>query len=419
MTKERIPLQKSGPQTVKIKNTEVRIYRQKCRGHVQHLVSYYVAGRRVRKGFFSASEAKEHARKAATLIEAGKMGVLRMTDSKAETAVHAERLIAATGVPLISAIEEWLAARSALAGKCSIIAAANEYAERHGSRITEATVPVLFPEFIQDKGRAGFSHDYLGSLRLHLRPFAERFRVNISTIRTNDVNDYLRSLDVAPRTRNNTLTSLKTFFTWARDIKGALPKNTPTEAEPIEKVKSKGGAIGILRPAQLAKLLAAADNPERKVFASLAAFTGLRAEELNRVQWPDIQVERGFIEVRAENAKTAARRLVPIVPALASWLRPHLTSKNKGRLFSSPRYAEHFTVWARKVIGEWPQNAMRHSFISYRLATTQSAAQVALEAGNSAQIIFKHYRELVTPAEAEEWFSIAPVNVIHMKKRAV
>jgi hypothetical protein len=30
----------------------------------------------------------------------------------------------------------------------------------------------------------------------------------------------------------------------------------------------------------------------------------------------------------------------------------------------------------------------------------------ALEAGNSASIILKHYRELTTPEVAEKWFSI-------------
>jgi hypothetical protein len=47
-------------------------------------------------------------------------------------------------------------------------------------------------------------------------------------------------------------------------------------------------------------------------------------------------------------------------------------------------------------------------FISYRIAIVQSADQVALEAGNSASIIFKHYRELTTPEVAEKWFSILP-----------
>jgi hypothetical protein len=41
-------------------------------------------------------------------------------------------------------------------------------------------------------------------------------------------------------------------------------------------------------------------------------------------------------------------------------------------------------------------------------ADVQSAAQVALEAGNSPQIIFQHYRELVRPKEAKSWFSIEP-----------
>lgn len=34
--------------------------------------------------------------------------------------------------------------------------------------------------------------------------------------------------------------------------------------------------------------------------------------------------------------------------------------------------------------------------------------QVALEAGNSAAIIFKHYRELVRAEEAKRWFEIEP-----------
>jgi hypothetical protein len=33
---------------------------------------------------------------------------------------------------------------------------------------------------------------------------------------------------------------------------------------------------------------------------------------------------------------------------------------------------------------------------------------VTLEAGNSPQMIFQHYRELVRPADAKTWFSIAP-----------
>jgi hypothetical protein len=51
---------------------------------------------------------------------------------------------------------------------------------------------------------------------------------------------------------------------------------------------------------------------------------------------------------------------------------------------------------------------MRHSFITYRLAAVKSADHVALEAGNSPSIIFKHYRELATEEQAAEWLGLLP-----------
>ena len=59
----------------------------------------------------------------------------------------------------------------------------------------------------------------------------------------------------------------------------------------------------------------------------------------------------------------------------------------------------------------WKHSALRHSFISYRLAAVQNTAPVALEAGNSPQIVFRHCRELVRPMEAERWFAVTPASV--------
>ena len=68
----------------------------------------------------------------------------------------------------------------------------------------------------------------------------------------------------------------------------------------------------------------------------------------------------------------------------------------------------------------WKQNALRHSFITYRVAGTQDVNKVALEAGNSAQMIFRHYRELATPEQAGTWFAIMPneaTNIVAMPTR--
>jgi hypothetical protein len=57
---------------------------------------------------------------------------------------------------------------------------------------------------------------------------------------------------------------------------------------------------------------------------------------------------------------------------------------------------------------KWKQNALRHSFISYRVAEVKDVPRVALEAGNSPAMIFRHYRELVTAEAAGAWFAIRP-----------
>src|SRR5512140_452001 len=57
---------------------------------------------------------------------------------------------------------------------------------------------------------------------------------------------------------------------------------------------------------------------------------------------------------------------------------------------------------------KWKHNALRHSFISYRVAKIKNVNEVAMEAGNSPDMIFKHYRELVTEKEADAWFGVTP-----------
>jgi hypothetical protein len=66
----------------------------------------------------------------------------------------------------------------------------------------------------------------------------------------------------------------------------------------------------------------------------------------------------------------------------------------------------------------WEDNALRHSFTNYRLAAVPNTAQVALEAGNSPQMIFGHYRELVRAMDAGKWFGITPEAVEAAQKQA-
>jgi hypothetical protein len=48
------------------------------------------------------------------------------------------------------------------------------------------------------------------------------------------------------------------------------------------------------------------------------------------------------------------------------------------------------------------------------LAQCQDAAKVALEMGNTPSMVFRHYRELVTPKEAAVWWSIIPTQAANV-----
>jgi integrase len=177
-----------------------------------------------------------------------------------------------------------------------------------------------------------------------------------------------------------------------------------TAAEQIKKVKLKNDDVAVFTPAEMTKILHAAP-PHLIPILAIGAFSGIRMAELNRLDWSAVDLERGHIELRASQAKTASRRIIPITDNLRAWIEP---LQRKGKVVRTALLHREVTALTRALKLEWPRNVLRHSFISYRIAKVKSADQVALEAGNSAAIIFKHYRELATEAKADAWFGILP-----------
>jgi hypothetical protein len=55
----------------------------------------------------------------------------------------------------------------------------------------------------------------------------------------------------------------------------------------------------------------------------------------------------------------------------------------------------------------WPNNAARHSYISYRLSLVEDVAKVALEAGHDPKTLAQWYRRPILKADAEAYFKIS------------
>jgi integrase len=263
-------------------------------------------------------------------------------------------------------------------------------------------VSEVIGELLAAKEADGLSERYIQTLRSHLHRFAASFQGSLQTVSASQMETWLRAQPIGPRARNNIRSSIICLFHFARK-QGYLAKGEPTEADEVAKAKDRGGKIGILKPDQLARLLAKA--PEKiALFFVLGAFTGLRSSEIQRIDWLDLNFERRFITVAPEKAKTATRRLVPILSNLMEWLKPY--RGRSGPLFTSRRDIDRAIAFAKSSQIDWPNNALRHSYATYRLAITADAARVALEMGNSPQKLMRNYRELADEREAEAWFSI-------------
>jgi integrase len=413
-------LQPAKPVKVKCGSVTVKIYsrqRPTIKGERRTVfeVADYTSGTRRFRGFSDAGEAKREAEKIARQLSTGETTAASLRNTDAASYGRAIELLRPVGIPLEVAAGNYAKAFEVLGGD-SIVEAAVFYARHRADKITPRRVADVVAELIASKeGRK--SARYVSDLRARLNRFAADFAVDIGTITGPDVQGWLDRLKLAPRTAKNFRSCLCTLFSFAEShgfaLKGANPAAATDEISTDD-----DGAIEIFTPAEILALLKAAPVDFLPVIA-IGAFAGLRTAEIERLDWMDIDLASGFIEVKAKKAKTRSRRLVPILPNLAQWLAPLAAQQGKVWAGNPRTLLDARAETAKAANVPWKNNALRHSYISYRLASIQDAAKTALEAGNSPAMVFRHYRELVKPDAAAAWFAVkpeAPRNVVTMPK---
>ena len=314
----------------------------------------------------------------------------------------------AVGLPLneLSAIVE---ARSVLAKHGKTIKDAATFYLDHLERIRRCNITIaqLATEVLAAKQRDGYGVLYLTDLRKRLTRFARDFGSRpVAAITVEELDDWLRNLECAPKTRANFRANVGVLFSYAerRRMIDSNPVKRTTAPKLIDK------APEIFSVDELTALLNAAQSksPDVVPMLTVAAFAGLRDAEIKRLDWSEIDLKRGFIEVKANKAKSARRRLVRIQPNLAEWLTPYASTS--GAIVPGNARTKIDRVCDSAGLQHWPLNGLRHSFASYRLAATNDAATVAAELGHtSTKMLYSTYREVVRPEEAERYWRISPL----------
>jgi len=394
------------PLTVKAGSTVVKIYRDSKPSGNYFRVVYHLGGKRHRLNFSDLDKAKSEAQAKAAQLARGDVDAVQLTGKDRLAYGRALDAVKGFGIPLDAAAIEYAEARKILGGN-PLMDAARFFMRHHGRGIEGKPVADAVEAFKAEKRAEGRSQLYIEDLRYRLDYFARAFNVEVRQLTPVDVRDFLNELKFGARSFNNHRRTLQTFFNFCQS-RGWLSREADL-LERIGKRKESPTDIEVFAPAELRKILHAA-TPKAATCIALQAFAGVRSEELLRLTWGDLERRRGFIEISAGKAKTAQRRLIPISPNLAQWLVDAPRVGENVWPHSKPFLFEAMRDATAKAKVSWKTNGLRHSFITYRLAETKDVAAVALEAGNSPTMIFRHYRELATEAEAAEWFGVKPAH---------
>lgn len=401
------------PKEIKRDSVTVTIYKTPNKGYPSYTLAYHQEGRRLRETNTDYAAILQRADEVLDDLKNAKpaaSGALKSAER--DEFVRAKAKLQQKGVKLpLDVVASHYGEAVRLLGSDLVIEAAREYAKRHPQKLPPKTVTEVVDEFIKAKKNKGVSSRYHEDLIYRLGQFKDFCKENISHVDADKIRLFLDQLTkfngekVSARSYNNFRLTLITLFEFAKKRK-YLPADWD-EFSAVEKVNDKTGQIEIFTPGELSKLLAVADS-EVIPFLAIGGFAGLRSAEIERLDWRDIKFETGFVVVEAVKAKTASRRQVEMHANLRAWLSPY--AKKEGRVWplnSDSLYKALRDISSRAKV-PWKNNALRHSYISYRVADTGDVNRTALEAGNSPAMIFSNYRELVTPPEAKSWFSIMP-----------
>lgn len=267
------------------------------------------------------------------------------------------------------------------------------------------TVPMDFHHARQEflAGYEDKSNWTLAGLRKELDAF-NTAHPGIMVIELTNLDGWIARGTPAPRFFNNRLATWHTFLNWSRR-KNYWPKGEKHAAELTTRKDLPNKVPDIFTPEQAHAILKIL--PENLVpYFVIGSWLGLRPTEMLRLKWEHFDWERGYVNLDEKIVlKTQTQRFVPINDKARELLIAWEREKGKCCPFHS---REEISKLARAagIISEWPQDVLRHSYISYRIAQGASKGKVAEEAGNSEQVIRKNYRRPLRAEDGAAWFKI-------------
>lgn len=202
---------------------------------------------------------------------------------------------------------------------------------------------------------------------------------------------------------------------------GQLDEN-PAKRVHLERARESDDDVSIYSVDELKDLFGACRLFEEKtdrdcrpcaIAFAFMAFAGIRPDEVTKLRWDDVNLELENIRIGSTVAKKARRRNVRIQPTLAAWIQGIPENERQGKIVPARwRYKAARVRKEAGIDGREKQDALRHSFGSYLLATENDLDSLKADMGHEhVRVFFDHYHNAMTKREALPYWQVLPPGV--------
>ena len=369
-------------------------------GEIVFRVAGWLDGKRVRKNFATRAEAEAERQVREIYRLQSETGVrttvTRLAEDQLQEAEAVFRRLAGQAYTLSFCVEYVLTNYRAPERQKLLADAVTDYvaAKEH--------------EFEQDQ----ISVPQMARIRMDLKRLKQHFVAKtVADLTVSSLISFLEVGHPGMKTFNNRRGILSTFLKFAFQ-RGWIAEN-PIPKVPHHRIRRRRGMARTFTVTQARTLMEHFETFEdgRWVpYFALCLFAGIRPGvpdgEITKLEASAVDLKTGIISISADVSKVREPRKVKIQPNLAAWLQAYPLNKfpivvgnfQKRR----GKFAEKFGL---------THDVLRHTFISMFVAKFRSLGEAALQAGNSESIIRKHYLDLKSTEEADDFFGILPRRV--------
>jgi len=390
------------PYGVKKQHWNIRSFKNR-HGNLSFMLDFiYPDGERVRKTFPSRGDADDELQRMLNALYGCEEPTFARNTSLTQEQVNvaAEAFSVLQGEPGFKSIDLLDAAREFVVKR------------RAAAAMKQICLRDLIREFLADKAKSGRAERTLVNLKHRLSNFASTLpdTIHVSAVTSDQVRNWYQ--------RHNNLLSqrddraaLSNLFSWACH-RGWLQSSPLDKTEHIKVTFPDPEILPIKACSALLQYARSEHKGGLLPYIVLGLFAGIRPAEILRLTWEQVDLESKLVIIRGGAAKLRQRRTVELHDTAIKWLtlckgQPIIALR---RLLDAAKRAAGYAARVEEGgdMPTWPPDALRHTAISYHYALYQNEGKTASWAGNSPEVIHRHYKGLVKPSDVASFWELVP-----------